>query len=146
MHRHTVRQALASPWPEPRKNYERRSKLDPFKDAIDTMLSAPETAEQAPLTARQVHDRLVGEHGMTCVSYSTVRDYLSGRLPVQPPAPPSPGSSGDDARRGGHASEGTAGSGATGTAAKARPHLDAVVLVITQAVDAAGTDPRDILQ
>ena len=146
VHRRTVRQALASPWPEPRKNYERRSKLDPFKDAIDTMLSAPDTAEQAPLTARRVHDRLASEHGMTGVSYSTVRDYLSGRLPIQPPAARRPGSSGDDARRAVTHLRELLEAVRPGTAAKARPHLDAVVLVITQAVDAAGTDPRDILQ
>jgi arginine decarboxylase len=125
---------------------ERRSKLDPFKDAIGTMLSAPETAERAPLTARQVHDRLVSEHGMTGVSYSTVRDYLSGRLPIQPPAARRPGSSGDDARRAVTHLRELPEAVQPGTAAKARPHLDAVVLVITQAVDAAGTDPRDTLR
>ena len=139
VHRRTVRQALASPWPEPRKNYERRSKLDPFKDTIGTMLSAPETAEQAPRTARHIHDRLVREHGMTGVSYSTVCDYLSGRLPIQLPAAQRPGSSEDDARRAvAHLRE-LLETARPGTAARAQPHLDALELVITQAMDAAQT-------
>jgi hypothetical protein len=83
VHRHTVRQALASPWPEPRKNYERRSKLDPSKDAIDTMLSAPETAEQAPLTARQVHDRLVGEP-VAAANLVHVVHYSHRRTDIRP--------------------------------------------------------------
>lgn len=82
---------------------------------------------------------------MTGVSYSTVRDHLSGRLPIQPPAARRPGSSGDDARRAVTHLRELLEAVRPGTAARARPHLDAVVLVITQAVDAAGTDPRDIL-
>ena len=82
IHRRTVRQALASPWPPPRKTAQRRSRLDPFKDTIDAMLpSGPGTAGQAPPTAKQIHDRLVSEHQMTGVSYSTVRDYVACRAP-----------------------------------------------------------------
>jgi len=74
VHRRTVRQALASPWPPPRQTPQRRSRLDPFKDTIDAiLLSAPSA------TAKQVRDRLVTEHQMTRVAYSTVRDYVADR-------------------------------------------------------------------
>jgi GNAT superfamily N-acetyltransferase len=78
VHRRTVRQALASPWPAPRKRPQRRSRLDPFKDVIDAMLlSGPDPAGPTPATVKQIFDRLVAEHEMTGVSYSTVRDYVA---------------------------------------------------------------------
>lgn len=82
VHRRTVRQALASPWPAPRKSSNRGSKLDPFKDTIDAvLLSGLDTAERTPPTVKQIFDHLTTEHQMTGVSYSTVRDYLATRLP-----------------------------------------------------------------
>src|SRR6266568_156055 len=88
VHRRTVRQALTSPWPAPRRSYERRSKLDPFKDAIDAML-LPEAhgSGNPPRTAKEIFDRLVAEHTMTGVSYATVRDYVASRRPIQSSGP-----------------------------------------------------------
>ncbi len=136
VHRRTVRQALASPWPASRKSPERRSKLDPFKDTIDAMLmSGPDTAPQAPLTAKQVYGRLVSEHKMTGVSYSTVRDYVAGHLPIRQPAAPIPGTARSDARQVITYLKGLFETMNPGTAAKAQPHLDALELVIEQAPD-----------
>lgn len=82
VHRRTVRQALASSWPAPRKSYKRGSKLDPFKDTIDAiLLSGLDTAERTPPTAKQIFDHLTTDYEMTGVSYSTVRDYLATHLP-----------------------------------------------------------------
>jgi hypothetical protein len=141
VHRRTVRQALASPWPEPRKSYERRSKLDPFKDTIDAMLpSGPQTMEQAPRTTKQVYDRLVSEHNMTGVSYSTVRDYVAGRLPARQPAVRHLASTGDDARQATLLLRKLLGAMQPGTAARAQPHLDALDLVIKQTLNVTGAD------
>ena len=135
MHRRTVRQALASPWPAPRKNYERRSKLDRFKDTIDAMLiPGPGAAEQAPPTAKQIYDRLVSRHEMTGVSYSTVRDYVAGHPPIRPSAARNPGSSRDDAQQAITYLKVLLEAMRPGTAAKAQPHLDALELVIRQAL------------
>jgi transposase len=83
VHRRTVRQALASPMPPPRK---RRSfpapRLDAAKPLIDAMLrddlDAPRKQRH---TARRVLARLVEEHQLE-VSYSSVRDYVARRRPV----------------------------------------------------------------
>jgi transposase len=87
VHRRTVRQALESPWPAPRRQLPGRgSRLDPFKGTIASMLAAP-PAGTARLTAREIHTRLISDHGMTGVSYSTVSNYLaSHRLPGEPSA------------------------------------------------------------
>jgi len=76
--RPTVRQALASPTPAPRKKPPpRASRLDPYKDAIDAILrSDSDTPTRPPHTIRQVHDRLETEHGMAGVSYTVVRNYI----------------------------------------------------------------------
>lgn len=134
IHRRTVRQALASPWPPPRKTAQRRSRLDPFKDTIDAMLpSGPGTAGQAPPTAKQIHDRLVSEHQMTGVSYSTVRDYVAGRLPIRQLAARHPASSCDHGRQAITHLRELFGAMQPSAAASAQPHLDALELVIKQA-------------
>jgi transposase len=83
VHRRTVRQALESPFPPPRK--PRRfvaPKLDPAKPLIDAMLESDLDAPRKQRhTAKRVWERLVDEHGMTGLSYSTVRDYVSRRRP-----------------------------------------------------------------
>lgn len=82
VHRRTVRQALASAVPPPRKTPVRTSTvLEPFKPAIDEMLRADLTAPRKQRhTVRRVLARLVDEHGAQ-VSYSTVRDYVARRRP-----------------------------------------------------------------
>jgi pyruvate/2-oxoglutarate dehydrogenase complex dihydrolipoamide acyltransferase (E2) component len=147
VHRRTVRQALASPWPAPRKSYERRSKLDPFKGTIDAMLlCGPGTAEQDPPTAKQIYDRLVSQHEMTGVSYSTVRDYVAGRLPVRPPVARNPGSSTSDAQQAITHLKELLEAIRPGTAARAQPHLDALELVISQALAVTGAGWHGIPQ
>ncbi len=99
VHRRTVRQALASPVPAPRKRPAgRTAKLDPFKDAIGTILQQEaDNPDQPERTAREIFDWLVAEHGATHISYSTVRDYVADRRTLRPrprripaPAPPDP--------------------------------------------------------
>ncbi|TWP32363.1 IS21 family transposase [Leekyejoonella antrihumi] len=81
VHRRTVRQALASAVPPPRKRPVRVSpRLDPFRDAIDAMLRADLDAPRKQRhTAVRVLARLVEEQGATGLSYSTVRDYVRVR-------------------------------------------------------------------
>jgi len=83
VHRRTVRQALASAVPPPRKTPERSSpKLAPFAAAVDGMLRADlDAPKKQRHTARRVLARLVDEHGAQDVSYSTVRDYVAKRRP-----------------------------------------------------------------
>lgn len=83
VHRRTVREALASAWPKPRKRPPpRRSRLDPFKPAIDQMLRADLSAPRKQRhTNKRIFDRLVAEQEMEGISYSTVCDYLSWRRP-----------------------------------------------------------------
>jgi hypothetical protein len=97
VHRRTVREALASPVPAPRKRPTgRTSKLDPFKDAIGTVLQQEaDNPDQPARTAKEIFEWLVAEHGATHVSYSTVRDYVAGRRTLRPrprriPAPTQP--------------------------------------------------------
>jgi hypothetical protein len=95
--RRTVRQALASPVPAPRKRpAERTSKLDPFKDAIGTILhQEADNPDQPARTAKEIFDWLVAERGAAQVSCSTVRNYVAGRRTLRPrprrtpPPPPS---------------------------------------------------------
>ena len=83
VHRREVRKALQSVCPEPRKKMKPRgSRLDPYKPAIDAMLRVD---LDAPLkqrhSVRRTFDRLVAEHEMEGISYSTVCDYVRVRRP-----------------------------------------------------------------
>lgn len=77
----TVKTASESAWPAPRAAYpERASKLDPFKPAIEEMLVADLDAPRKQRhTATRIFDRLITEHGMTGISYDTVRSYVAQR-------------------------------------------------------------------
>ena len=81
VHRRTVRQALVSAMPPPRKVPVRSSpRLDPFKDAIDAMLRSDLDAPRKQRhTATRILARLLDEHDAISVSYSTVRDYVRVR-------------------------------------------------------------------
>lgn len=83
VHRRTVRQALASAVPPPRKPAVRVSpRLERFKPAVDAMLREDLDAPRKQRhTARRVLARLVEEHAATEVTYSTVRDYVARRRP-----------------------------------------------------------------
>jgi transposase len=81
--RRTVAKALASAWPEPRRELPRRSsRLDPFTGAIDQMLRADLDAPRKQRhTATRIFTRLVGEFGATDISYQTVKKYVARRRP-----------------------------------------------------------------
>lgn len=83
VHRRTVREALSSAWPAPRKKLPpRKSRLDPFKPAIDGMLRADLDAPcKQRHTAKRIFDRLVAEQEMEGISYATVSDYVGWRRP-----------------------------------------------------------------
>jgi hypothetical protein len=83
VHRRTVRRALASAIPPPRKTPTRSSpRLQPFKALIDDMLRSDlDAPKKQRHTVRRVLARLVDEHGVTELSYSTVRDYVRKRRP-----------------------------------------------------------------
>ncbi|MFI0451215.1 IS21 family transposase [Actinomadura sp. 6N118] len=83
IHRRTVREALTSAWPRPRKRPPpRKSRLDPFKPAIDQMLWADLDAPRKQRhTNKRIFDRLVAEQEMEGISYSTVCEYLAWRRP-----------------------------------------------------------------
>jgi hypothetical protein len=76
VHRRTVRRALESAVPPPRKPRVLPAPvLDPVKPLIDAMLRSDLDAPRKQRhTARRVLARLVDEHGAVHVSYSTVRD------------------------------------------------------------------------
>lgn len=81
--RATVRQALASPEPPPKKTRQRPApRLGPFKAVIDEMLRQDLDAPRKQRhTAKRIFDRLIDEHGVTTLSYSTVRNYVRFRRP-----------------------------------------------------------------
>lgn len=81
LHRRTVRQALESATPPPRKPRQGVAwRLEPFKAAIDAMLTEDTTAPRKQRhTARRIMARLIEEHGAEELSYSTVRDYVRVR-------------------------------------------------------------------
>ena len=83
VHRRTVRAALASAEPPPRKTPERAApKLDKVAPLVDAMLRQDLTAPRKQQhTARRVLARLVDEHAVADVSYWTVRDYVAKRRP-----------------------------------------------------------------
>ena len=81
VHRRTVRQALASPLPPPRKRPEGRSapKLGAWRELIDAWLEADREAPRKQRhTAKRIHERLRDEHGVE-VSERQVRRYLRAR-------------------------------------------------------------------
>jgi transposase len=83
VHRRTVRTALRCAVPPPRKKRVFLAPtLDPLRPLIDAMLRSDlEAPKKQRHTARRVLARLVDEHGVTGVSYSTVRDYVARRRP-----------------------------------------------------------------
>ncbi|MFZ0712820.1 IS21 family transposase [Mycobacterium sp.] len=83
VHRRTVRQALESAVPPARKpRVFVAPVLDPLKPLIDAMLRQDLDAPRKQRhTARRVLARLVDEHGVSDISYSTVRDYIAKRRP-----------------------------------------------------------------
>ncbi|WP_263579295.1 IS21 family transposase [Streptomyces sp. PSKA30] len=78
----TVRKALDSSWPEPRKKLPpRATTLDPYKPVIDEILRADLDAPRKQRhTVTRIFHRLVEEHGAE-VSYGVVRYYVAGRKP-----------------------------------------------------------------
>ncbi len=84
-HRRTVRQALASPVPPPRKPTPRVSPvLEPLKATIDTWLVVDQDAPKKQRhTSRRIWQRLVEEHGAD-VGESTVRRYVAEARRRQP--------------------------------------------------------------
>lgn len=79
--RKTVRKALSSPVPPPRKTPQRISpRLEPFKSVLDAMLIEDTTAPRKQRhTAKRILARLIEEHAAQDLSYSTVRDYVRVR-------------------------------------------------------------------
>jgi hypothetical protein len=64
------------------KTPPRKSRLDPFKPAVDQMLRADLDAPRKQRhTLKRIFDRLVAEHEMEGVTYSTVGDYVRWRRP-----------------------------------------------------------------
>jgi len=83
VHRRVVRSALASPEPPARKVPVRVApRLDPAKGVIDAMLREDLQAPRKQRhTARRVRARLIEEHQLDEIAYSTVRDYVRVRRP-----------------------------------------------------------------
>jgi hypothetical protein len=72
--RRTLLQALRSPVPAPRKPPPpRTSKLEPFKPFIRDMVQADQGGRR---TVTSIMHTLVTDHGMTGISYPTVRGYV----------------------------------------------------------------------
>jgi transposase len=82
VHRRTVREAVESPIPPPRKNPPRRTAvLDAIRGAVDAMLAEDLTAPRKQRhTAKRIFERLRAEHDAQ-VSYSYVAKYVHRRRP-----------------------------------------------------------------
>ena len=82
VHRRTVREAIASPVPPPRKSPPRRTLvLDSVREVVDAMLVEDLTAPRKQRhTARRIFERLRAEHDAR-VSYSYVAKYVHRRRP-----------------------------------------------------------------
>jgi len=81
VHRRTVRQALVSAVPPPRKAYACRSRpaIDPYVEVIDSwLLGDQKVPRKQRHTARRVWQRLVAEHGAQ-VAEVTVSRYVARR-------------------------------------------------------------------
>ncbi|MEU7168295.1 IS21 family transposase [Streptomyces morookaense] len=83
VHRRTVRQALTSAVPPPRKPGLRKFRLlDPAREWIDAMLredlAAPRKQKH---TVDRIHKRLAVEYDFDAASYSTLRNYVRTRRP-----------------------------------------------------------------
>lgn len=81
VHRRTVRQALASALPPPRKEYPPRARpaIDPWREVIDGWLIGDQDVPRKQRhTARRVWQRLVAEHGAR-VAEVTVSRYVAAR-------------------------------------------------------------------
>ncbi|MFF1359159.1 hypothetical protein [Streptomyces sp. NPDC058297] len=78
----TVKKAVDSVWPEPRKKPPpRRTALDPYKPVIDEMLRVDLDAPRKQRhTITRIFHRLIEEHGAD-VSYQMVRRYVADRKP-----------------------------------------------------------------
>ena len=82
VHRRTVREAVESPVPPPRKSPLRRTLvLDPVRELIDAMLAEDLAAPRKQRhTAKRISERLRAEHDAR-VSYSYVAKYVHRRRP-----------------------------------------------------------------
>src|SRR5690349_1424532 len=81
VHRRTVRQAVASAVPPPRKSYRPRPRpaIGPYAAIIDGWLAADrEVPRKQRHTARRIWQRLVAEHGATLAEV-TVSRYVARR-------------------------------------------------------------------
>ncbi|MFN8030389.1 MAG: hypothetical protein U0Q10_08620 [Dermatophilaceae bacterium] len=86
VHRRTVRQALASALPPPRKEYPARARpaIDPWREIIDGWLIGDQDVPRKQRhTARRVWQRLVAEHGAR-VAEVTVSRYVAARRATTP--------------------------------------------------------------
>ncbi|WP_206508072.1 IS21 family transposase [Streptomyces chrestomyceticus] len=77
----TVRKALDSRWPEPRKKQApRASRLDAYKAVIDGLLEADlDAPPKQKHTVKRIFDRLLDEHAAAGISYQMVRAYVAVR-------------------------------------------------------------------
>ncbi|HEY3603156.1 MAG TPA: IS21 family transposase [Sporichthyaceae bacterium] len=83
VHRRTVRQALEAALPPKRKTPTRVApKMDPVKPLIEEMLRQDlDAPKKQRHTARRILDRLIDEHGVGDICYSSVREYVAEARP-----------------------------------------------------------------